>query len=243
MPNTETLMNGGDCYSPWHLGGSHWLSVVRMQEHASKGFIEETGYKRQVRSGQIAVIKEGDALYRRAKWAEEKTKAYPLLLRQVKGPSRLKQCLRAGAWRGSAGQEGGLGDAWGSLGPPGQMAVLPGQLICPALALGSPSCTPLVPDRQRPAQCGLVGRQAEGLKEEAAERDWFSTNILLRKLSHSTSAICLLWAFREGHVFASRWNIMRGICPGLLWPLWTFCTWPYISVWYTANQGLKCWMP
>ena len=76
--------------------------------------------------------------------------------------------------------------------------------LCPALALGSPSCTPLVLDRQRLAQCGLVARQAEGLKEEAAERDWFSTNILLRKLSHSTSAICLLWAFREGQVFASR---------------------------------------
>lgn len=38
-----------------------------MQEHASKGFIEETGYKRYMRSGQIAVIKGKDALYRRSK--------------------------------------------------------------------------------------------------------------------------------------------------------------------------------
>lgn len=65
---------------------------------------------------------------------------------------------RAGRAERGAGAE----NTWGSLGPPGQLTLL-------ALALGSPSCTPLVLDRQRLAQCGLVARQAEDLKEEASE--------------------------------------------------------------------------
>lgn len=148
MPNTETLMNGGDCYSPWHLGGSHWLSVVRMQEYASKGFIEETGYKRQVRSGQIAVIKEGDALYRRAKWAEEKTKAYPLLLRQVKDHRDWNSDWGQGLGEGRQGRKGvwGMhGDLW---------VRLARWLFC--LASSSAQRLPLVPLPAHPLF--LIGR-------------------------------------------------------------------------------------
>lgn len=59
-------------------------------------------------------------------------------------------------WRGRQGRKGvwGMhGDLWVRL----ARWLLPGQLICPALALGSPSCTPLVLIG-RLTQCGLVGR-------------------------------------------------------------------------------------
>lgn len=55
-----------------------------MQEYASKGFIEETGYKRQVRSGQIAVIRKEMLFTEEQSEPEEKGQAYPLLLRQVR---------------------------------------------------------------------------------------------------------------------------------------------------------------
>ena len=118
-PAQRPLMNGGDCYSPWHLGGSHWLSGAWMQEHASKGFIEETGYKRQVRSGQIAVIKEGDTLYRRAKWAEGKNQSLPIAAQAsertiatetVTEGRGLERVGRAG--RGPGGCMGISGSAW-----------------------------------------------------------------------------------------------------------------------------------
>lgn len=129
-PAQRPLMNGGDYYSPWHLGDSHWWSAEWMQEHASKGFVEETGYKRwdladSSNKGRRCCLQKQQSEQRK------NIKAYPLLLRQVKGSVWLKQRLKVGAWRGSAGQEGGLGNAWGSLGLPGQMAVLPGQLTVP----------------------------------------------------------------------------------------------------------------
>lgn len=103
-----------------------------MQEPIIKGFIEEIGCK-----GEIWTDPNKGS--RHSLWEQQGEQRKSIggpsiaaLLRPAKGAVWLEQTLGGGLGRAARAE-----CTRGSLGPPGQMAVLPG----PALALGSPSCT------------------------------------------------------------------------------------------------------
>ena len=131
MPSTETFNEWWWLFQPWHLGDSTEDLLSECRSTLAKGSLRRQVIKRRWDLSDSSNKGRRRSLQKEQSEQRKKIKAYPLLLRQVKGSVRLKQRLRVGAWRGSAGQEGGLGNSWGSLGPPGQMAVLPGQLTLP----------------------------------------------------------------------------------------------------------------